>query len=415
MPSAISKLAIDGGNPVRSAPYPPWPSFDDSDLEVAASVLRSGKVNYWTGCEGRAFEREFARHCLVAHAVAVANGTVALELALHSLRIGCGDAVITPARSFVSSTSCIVSRGAVPVFADVDRDSQTVSAESIREVLTDRTKAIVAVHLAGWPCDMDPIMALAGERGLKVIEDCAQAQGARYKGRPVGSIGHTAAFSFCQDKVMTTGGEGGMLTTNDPMVWQRAWSYRDHGRDFGAAFSDDHSPGYRWLYHTVGTNWRMTEIQSALGRHLLERVKVSIARRRELAARLAAGLSGLVALRICHPAPGFEHVYYRYFVFVRPERLSSGWTRDRILEAILAEGIPCYTGGCPEIYREKAFAACRPSIRLPVAAELGETSLAFLVHPTISDADISDTIEAVRKVMQHATADWDVSCKRGAP
>ena len=238
-----SDLAIAGGTPVRSLPYPPWPQFEEKDILAVTSVLQSGKVNYWTGTEGREFEREFAHYCLASHAVAVANGTLALELALYSLGIGPGDEVITPCRSFVSSTSCIVSRGAVPVFADVDRSSQNITADSAREVLTGRTKAIIAVHLAGWPCDMDSIMALAAKRSLKVVEDCAQAQGARYKGRPVGSIGHAGAFSFCQDKIMTTGGEGGMLVTSDPAVWERASSYRDHGRDVSTASSLDHPPG----------------------------------------------------------------------------------------------------------------------------------------------------------------------------
>ena len=413
--STSSKLAIDGGTPVRSAPYPPWPQFHEAHSQVVDAVLRSGKVNYWTGLEGRAFEREFARQCQANHAVAVANGTVALELALHSLGIGPGDEVVTPCRSFVSSTSCIVSRGARPVFADVDRNSQNLTADTIRDVLTERTRAIVAVHLAGWSCDMDSIMVLAAERGLKVVEDCAQAQGARYHGQPVGSLGHAGAFSFCQDKIMTTGGEGGMLTTNDPLVWQRAWSYRDHGRDFAATASEEHSPGYRWLYHSAGTNWRMTEMQSALGRHLLKQVEVNARRRCQLAARLSSGFSRLPALRTCQPAADLQHAYYRCYVFVRPERLRPGWSRDRIMQSIVAEGVPCYTGGCPEIYRERAFQAFRPSARLPVATELGATSLAFLVHPTISEADISDTIEAVRKVMQHATAERDVSRKRGAP
>jgi dTDP-4-amino-4,6-dideoxygalactose transaminase len=372
--------------------------------------LRSGKVNYWTGGEGRFFEQEFARACGVNHAVAVANGTVALELALHSLGIGPSDEVITPCRSYVASASCVAVRGATPVMADVDHDSQTITAQSIREVLTARSKAVIAVHLAGWPCDMDPILALAAERGLKVIEDCAQAQGATYHGRPVGSMGHVSAFSFCQDKVMTTGGEGGMMTTDDHAVWERAWSYRDHGRDFAAASSAEHLPGYRWIYHSLGTNWRMTEMQSALGRRGLDRVQAGVRRRKDHALRLSDALAAIPGLRTPLPPEHVGAAYYRFYTFVRPDHLREGWDRDRILTAIEAEGIPCFSGGCPEIYRERAFTSYRPPHRLKVAQELGETSLAFLVHPTLNDGDIDDTIAAIRKVMDQASIERD-GCK----
>ena len=397
------KLAIDGGQPVRTAPLPEWPHFDSDEVQAVVRVLRSGRVNYWTGDEGRQFEQEFATYCGTQHAVAVSNGTVALELALHALQVGAEDEVITPCRSYVTSASCIAARGATPVMADVDRDSQTITTETIGEAITPRTRAIIAVHLAGWPCDMDPIMELAANHGLKVIEDCAQAHGARYKGRPVGSIGHAGAFSFCQDKIMTTGGEGGMLTTNDHAVWARAWSYRDQGRSYEAVYNREHPPGYRWLYESLGTNWRLTEMQSALGRRLLRKLDARVERRRELAVRLHDAFEEIPALRTTTPAEQVLHSYYRYYAFLRPEKLRNGWDRDRILVAMEAEGVPCYVGSCPEIYREKAFAAARPPRPLKVARELGETSLAFLVHPTISDADIEDTIVAVRKVMELAS------------
>jgi dTDP-4-amino-4,6-dideoxygalactose transaminase len=400
----IPELAIDGGNPVRSASFPAWPEFRSEDVESAAVVLRSGKVNYWTGGQGRRFEHEFAEAVATRHALAVANGTVALELALHALGIGPGDEVITPCRSYVASAGCVVRSGATPVMSDVDRDSQNLTAATIYDALTPGTKAVIAVHLGGWPCDMDPILELAAQRGLKVIEDCAQAQGARYKGRPVGSLGHVAAFSFCQDKIMTTGGEGGMLTTDDSAVWERAWSYRDHGRRFESREQQPSGSAYRWVYDTVGTNWRLTEMQSAIGRCLLNRLESSVERRREIAAKLSHAFAEIPALRVTLPLSGIEHAYYRYYAFVRPERLRDGWSRDAILAAINAEGIPCFSGSCPEIYREKAFAAFRPSPPFKTAQELGETSLAFLTHPTIRDSDVLDVIHGVQKVMRHASA-----------
>lgn len=389
---------------MRTTPFPFWPHFEADEIALVSRVLESGKINYWTGEEGRKFEAEYAAYTGSKYAVAVANGTLALELALHALGIGAGDEVITTSRTFVASASCAVMRGATPVMVDVDRDNQGITADTIRRAITPRSKAIIAVHLAGWPCDMDPILQLAKERGLRVIEDCAQAHGARYKGRPVGSMGDIGAFSFCQDKILSTGGEGGMLVTNNEQWWEKSWSYKDHGKSYEAVYRRQHAPGFRWLHESFGTNWRLTEMQSALGRILLSRLDQAVSVRRRHAAALNARLSKLPALRTTIPGPDVFHSYYKYYAFVRPERLGDGWSRDRIMSAISAEGVPCYSGSCSEIYLEKAFDHIRPASRLPVAKELGETSLMFLVHPTLSDADIDDTCEAVEKVMAVATA-----------
>jgi dTDP-4-amino-4,6-dideoxygalactose transaminase len=334
----------------------------------------------------------------------VANGTLALELALRVLGIGPGDEVVTSPRTFIASASSAVSVGARPIFADVDRESQNITAESIRAVLTPATKAIVAVHLAGWPCEMDEIMALARERGLKVIEDCAQAHGATYKGRPVGSIGDIGAFSFCQDKIMTTAGEGGMITLDSDEMYESAWAYKDHGKSYDAVYRRTHEPGFRWLHESFGTNWRLTEIQSAIGRLQLRKLPSWVKARREHAALLTECLSKLPGLRVTTPPDHIGHSYYKFYAFVRPEALRPEWTRDRIVEAIKAEGIPCFSGSCSEIYLEKAFPAeWRPESRLPVARELGETSLMFLVHPTLTEERIRATCAAVEKVMSEAT------------
>jgi hypothetical protein len=401
--SSNRKLTLEGKHPIRTTPFPSWPHFEPDEIATAALVLQSGKVNYWTGEEGRLFEEEFAAQAGCKYGIALANGTVALELALHALGIGPGDEVIVPSRTFIASASCVVMRGAKPVVADVDPNSQNITAETIQPLLTTRTRAIVAVHLAGWPCDMDPIVALAHEQGSKVIEDCAQCHGATYKGRPVGSLGDVAAFSFCQDKIMTTGGEGGMVTTNMKAIWEHAWSYKDHGKSHDAVYNRQHPPGFRWLHESFGTNWRLTEFQSALGRTLLRKLPRMVEVRRRNAAILTQALTQHDALRVPQPPSHIGHSYYKYYVFVRPEKLRSGWTRDRILSAIVAEGIPCFTGSCSEIYLEKAFTPeLRPTERLTVAKELGETSLMFLVHPTLSEFDMHDTCRAVAKVLEAA-------------
>jgi dTDP-4-amino-4,6-dideoxygalactose transaminase len=381
-----------------------WPHFAADEIDAAIRVLRSGKVNYWTGEEGRLFEQEFAKFAGCKHAIALANGTVALEIALKALGVGPGDEVITTSRTFIASASCAVAVGASPVTTDVDHESQNMTVETIEAMITPRSKAIVAVHLAGWPCEMDGIMELARKHGLKVVEDCAQAQGAAYKGKPVGSIGDVAAFSFCQDKIMTTGGEGGMLTTNDSDLWQRAWSYKDHGKDYDAVYKREHPSGFRWLHESFGTNGRMTEVQSAIGRVALRKVHGWVDTRRKYAAIFDESLGGLSGLRIPIPPAHLYHAYYKYYVFVRPENLLPGWDRDRILHAVSEQGVPAFVGSCSEIYREKAFGAEWPKRgRLPVAKELGETSLMLLVHPTLEIANIEYACRVIEQVMEKAT------------
>jgi dTDP-4-amino-4,6-dideoxygalactose transaminase len=396
-------LALHGGEPLRKVPFAPWPYFSYEEIEAATRVLESGRVNYWTGEEGRRFEEEFAAFTGCKHAVALANGTVALELALQVLGIGPGDEVIVPSRTFIASASCVFMRGAIPVVADVDRDSQTITANTIQAVLSPRTRAVIAVHLAGWPCDMDPILELAREHRLKIVEDCAQAHGAAYKGRRVGSMGDANAFSFCQDKIMSIGGEGGMLTTNDPELWTRAWSFKDHGKSYDAIHGQHHSPGYRWLHESVGTNWRLTEMQSAIGRGLLRKLPQFVQKRQILAGLLSESLSKMTALRVVTPPDHSTHSYYKYYVFLRRQQLRGGWGRQRVVEAVIAEGVPCFVGSCSEIYLERMFPGeLRPRRRLPVAMELGETALMFLVHPTLSERDMEDTAAALEKVLAHA-------------
>lgn len=386
--------------------FSPWPSFTAEEVDAVAEVLASNRVNYWTGDRCRAFEKSFAEWTGSRHAVALTNGTVALDVALKALNIGPGDEVITTSRTFLASASCIVTAGATPVFADVDPDSQNITADTIRAVLTPRTRAIICVHLGGMPCEMDPIMELAGQHGLKVIEDCAQAHGARYRGRSVGSIGHIGAWSFCQDKIMTTGGEGGMVTTDDPDLWSFMWSYKDHGKNWEAVYERAHPPGPRLVHDTFGTNWRMIEMQAVIGLIQLERMAEWTARRTRIAHALGNACAPYRALRLPSSPNHIVHGWYRFYAFVQPEVLAPGWTRNRVIEAIAAEGVPCFHGSASEVYLERAFdgTGWRPLERLPVARELGETSLAFLVHPTLTEQEVQKTCDVIHQVMRQATA-----------
>ena len=389
---------------MHKPPFPPWPSYTQDEADAVSRVLLSNKVNYWTGQECREFEHEFAAWAGCRYAIALANGTVALELALEALGIGYGDEVIVPSYTFIASASAVVMRGAVPVMADVDANSMTLTAESIAARLTSRTKGVIAVHLVGYPCDMDPIMELAEKHNLKVIEDCAQAHGARYKGRSVGSIGHIGAWSFAQDKIMTTGGEGGMVTTNDSALWSSMWSYKDHGKSWKAVYEREHQPGFRWLHDSFGTNCRMTEMQGVIGRIQLQRMEEWTAKRRANATAIWNAARSIQGLRVPEIQDWAEHAAYKCYVFVDPAALKCGWNRNKIMGAITGRGVPCYSGVCPEIYLEKAFdnSGWRPAERLLVAKELGETALMFLVHPTLEEAHINKTCQVLQEVMKEA-------------
>jgi dTDP-4-amino-4,6-dideoxygalactose transaminase len=408
-----------------NTPFSPWPSYTDEEALAVQQVLLSNRVNYWTGNECREFEREFAAWCGTRYAIALANGTLALDLALKGLGIGPGDEVVVTPRTFIASVSCVINAGATPVFAEVEADGGNLSANTISQVLTPRTKAVVCVHLAGWPCDMDPIMALAQKHDLKVIEDCAQAHGARYKGRSVGSIGHVGAWSFCQDKIMTTGGEGGMVTMNDEQLWRKMWAYKDHGKSFAAVYEREHPPGFVWLHDSFGTNWRMLEMQAVIGRIQLRRMAEWTAKRAANATRLTKALvpfasdAGPIRLpefkctgcadgcgkggdQMCRA--GCVGANYKFYFYVQEQNLAPGWTRDRIIEAISTKGVPCYQGGCSEVYLEKAFedTGWRPNQRFSTARKLGETSLMLLVHPTLTSVEMERTCEALASVLTEA-------------
>lgn len=384
--------------------FPAWPTFSEEDAAAVAAILCSGKVNYWTGTECLEFERDFAEWVGTSHAIALNNGTVALEVALKAAGVGPGDEVVVTPRSFIASASCVPLAGAVPVFAEVDRDSGNITAGTIADVLTSRTRAVIPVHLGGMPCDMDPIMDLAQEYGLRVIEDCAQAHGARYKGRSVGSLGHIAAWSFCQDKIMTTGGEGGAVTTSDREMWSTMWSYKDHGKSWKAVHEVDHPPGFRWLHETFGTNGRMLEMQAVLGRMQLKRMDEWAETRRRNAAAIKSAAREAPGLRVPDTPEWATPAEYKTYVFIEPGALREGWSRDRVMGEIAERGVPCFSGSCSEIYLEKAFedTPWRPRRRFPVARELGETSLMFLVHPTLRPEHIDRTRDVLRTVMREA-------------
>jgi len=395
-----------------------WPSYSISESNLISKTLLSNKVNYWTGNQTKKFENEFAKVIGSKYAIAVANGSLALELALRSLGLGSGDEVIVTSRTFVASASSISNIGADPIFVDVDPNSGNISPKEILKALTTKTKAIICVHLAGWPCDMDSIMKIAYQNGIKVIEDCAQAHGAKYKGKYVGSIGDIGTWSFCQDKIISTGGEGGMVTTNDNSLWKKMWSYKDHGKNHSIIFDGNQDQvGFKWVHDSIGTNFRMIEIQAALGRFQLKKLNRWVKQRNKNAQAIFKILSKYESIRIpdfkcsdtckkdCHKAQGCLHAFYKCYVYVDQNFLKSNWSRNKIIEEINKKNIPCYAGSCSEIYLEKAFEGYKkkPKERLFFAKLLGDSSLMFLVHPSISKENMNLCLSVIENVILRAT------------
>lgn len=379
---------------------PGWPQYDQDQIDAVTRILQSGKVNYWTGDESRLFEREFAARSGCAYGVALSNGTVALQLALMALDLEPGSEVIVTPRSFVASAAVALMAGCRTVFVDVDRDSGNFDPSAVEAAVTGRTRAIIAVHLAGWPCDMDSLMAIADRHGLQVVEDCAQAHGADIGGRPVGSFGRVATWSFCQDKIITTCGEGGMVTTNDRGVWETCWQYKDHGKSIKLANGKPMSlPHFQYVHDTLGSNYRMTEVQAAVGRVQLRRLDEWVARRRHNARILLDELGDVRGLRTPGPRAGVHPSYYKFYAYTGP-----GVDRNRVAARVMEEGIRCSAGSCSEIYLEKPFrdAGFAPAEPLPVARELGETALMLQVHPTLDDGHMRSIARVVREAVAEA-------------
>ncbi len=394
--------------------FSPWPCFSDEEAEIAKNIILSNKVNYWTGDECRKFEKEFASFSNVKYAIAVANGTVALDLAFRALGIKKGDEVIVTSRTFLASVSSIVNSGAKPIFVDICKNSQNITPKNIELAITKKTKAILCVHLAGWPCDMDEIKKIAKKNKIYIVEDCAQAHGAKYKGKSVGSFGDVGCWSFCQDKIMTTGGEGGMVTTNSKILWDKMWSYKDHGKSYKAIYDKKHLPGFKWVHESFGTNWRMTEIQGAIGRFQLKKIASWTKIRNKYQNMIWSSASMIPGIRvpqfrcnscICNKSKSCVHAAYKCYLFIERDVLKKGWDRERIISELSKLGVPCFSGSCSEVYLEKAFQKnnLRPKKRLNVAKELGDTSLMFLVHPTLKDSEINLTCKALAEVMHKAT------------
>ena len=384
---------------------PDWPYYDNEEIEAVKRILTAGKVNYWTGDQSKKFEEEFSNWCGTKFAIALSNGSVALTTAYLSIGIKKGDEVITTSRTFIATSSTLVLLGAIPIFADVDLESGCISAKTIEKLITKKTKAISVVHLGGWPVDMDEIMELARSYNLYVIEDCSQAHGAEINNRKVGSFGNVATWSFCQDKIISTGGEGGMITTNDKKIRDFIWSYKDHGKSYDLMQKNINAISYQKIYKGFGTNLRITEMQSAIGRIQLRKLKNWRNIRKRNAEIIISRLKKLDIARIEKPPEKFVHAWYKLYVYLDFKFIKNNWNRDKIIKEITKNGFPAFSGSCSELYMENCFieAGLKPEIRLPNSKLLGLTSLMFVIHPTISESIMEDYAEVIYQVLKRAS------------
>jgi len=396
---AVGKLAIDGGQKLRTEPFHPWPVVDDEDVKAVAEVVASGK---WGSLSGGGkvdeFIRRFTEFQQAQYGVCCVNGTAALEIALRACGVGRGDEVIVTPYTFIASASSILMVGGIPVFVDIDPESYNIDVTKIETAITDRTKAIMAVHIGGCPCDMDAIMEIAQRHNLRVIEDCAQAHGAAWRGRRVGAIGDAGAFSFQSSKNLNSG-EGGIVVTNNKDIYDRAWSLHNVGR----------VPTGAWYEHPIlGWNYRMTEFQGALLTSQMRRLPDQIAKREENAAYLNERLAQIPCVKpLKRDARVTTHAYHLYMFRYNPEVL--GVPKSRFVSALAAEGIPA-AGGYTPIYKEYAFALDLPGypsyakLALPVCERACADEAVWLFQSMLlgPKKDMDDIADAIEKVAENA-------------
>jgi len=402
--------------------FPTWPQFAEETFKDVLEPLRTGKVNYWTGPKGMEFEREWAKWMGANFAISCTNGTSALHIAISSLGIGPGDEVIVPSYSFIASSFAIVQAGAIPVFADVTED-HTIDPKCIEKLITPRTKGIVVVHLYGVVADMGAILEIAKKYNLKVIEDCAQAIGGEYKGTKVGVVGDVGCFSFCQSKHFTTGGEGGMVVTNDEELAWTCRSFRDHGYDVRTRMNllalEEKLP---YIHHRVGFNYRMTEIQSVIGLNELKRLDSwNLARRRKYAKmydEAFIGLKGIKAVPV--NTEERKNAYWWYPILLDIDVLDCD--AEKFVKELQVSGIPCYGIQWPEAYEEVAYKELNgfgkakfpflskeytnpesvnyKNVVCPVAKGLRKKTVSLFLHPSWEEEHINRCIDAVKNLLQ---------------
>ena len=372
-----------------------WPIYDEQMLVGINKIIKKGQVNYLFGKWGKEFENLFSKYHKVSYSIAVSNGTVGLELALAALELNNNDEVLVTPRSYYSSASCIIRNNLKPVFVDIDLNTQNILVDDIKKKITKKTKCIICVHLGGLPCEMNEIMKIAKHNKIKVIEDCSQAHGAMLDGKLAGSFGDIAVWSFCNDKIISTLGEGGMISTSNKNLYNKLWSLKDIGKNIKKYYENNKKKiGFQWLHDSIGTNARLTEIQSYAGYYQLKKLSYVVKKRNENATFLKTELSKLNIFSFLNYSPNYYNAYYRFNFLFNPKYQTNKLSRNILLKE-LGPRIDIREGSCPEIYNEKYF-KMNYSFFCPNANYIGKYALSLQVDQTIKRESLSNTINILK-------------------
>lgn len=380
--------------------YPKWPTYSSSEIKKVKEILNSGKVNYWTGDNCNNFENKFAKHFNKKFGISVATGSIALDLAIKSLNLKKNDQVLVTPRSYIASASCVISQNLMPIFVDIDLNSQNILYEDLKKKITRNTKAIILVHLAGYPCDMDKIVKICKKYKIKIIEDCSQAHGAKYNSKFVGSFGDIAIWSFCNDKIMSTGGEGGMLLTNNYQYYKKIFALKDCGKNIDKIKKNTFKPKFQWIHDSIGNNFRMTEMQAAIGIIQLRNLNKWVKKRNSFSLKINKVLSKFSYIRTTKIPSNIFHSFYRCYFFLNKKIIKNKFTREALIKTLKKYNIDCNVGSCPEIYLEGAFKKIKNVKRLKNAKILGETSVALFVNHNFNKIHETKYLNNLNKVLK---------------
>ena len=361
-----------------------WPNFSKDLVSKVGKILSSGKINYTNGQYGKKFEKEFSKFVGNKYSIAICNGTAALEVAIKSLKLPKNSEIIVTARSFFASAACIVNTGHIPIFADIDLLTQNISLHDIKKKISKKTKAIICVHLAGIPCNMHDIKKLGNKNKIKIIEDCAQAHGASLDNKQVGSFGDVSTWSFCNDKIISTLGEGGMISTNNKKIYDFCKTYINHG-----SVLQNKKNSEKFIYNKdyFGTNLRITEIQSIAGLEQLKNLKKVQIKREKMSKSYFHIISKYQNYIYSYfPSRNIKCAWYRFYFFLKTDVKDYQKIRFKIIKNLKRNNLKCFTGSCPEIYLEKSFKKLKnfKVTRLINSKILGQTSIALDINHTLT-------------------------------
>ena len=382
-----------------------WPTVSGDEIKLVNNVLKSEKLNFWTGKNCRNFEKEFSNFFKIKYSISIANGSVGLDIAIKSLELKSNSEIIVTPRSYISSVTSVINQNHKPVFADIDLNSQNIESETIEKKITKKTKAIIVVHLGGMPSNMKKIVNLAKKYDLKIIEDCSQAHGARIDQKYVGTFGDVSVWSFCNDKILNTLGEGGVVATKNFKLYKKLWSLKDCGKNYLKLLNSRKENKFRWIHDFQGTNLRMTEVQAAVGRYQLKKLSTWIKMRNDNSNKIIKICQKYKSLRTQIVPTNFINAYYRCYVFLNIKYIKKGWERQNIIKYLNSIGIQCDVGSCPEIYKEKFLLKTKniPLKPLKNASLIGKTSIAFKVFPNIYKNNFDYKLSKLNKFLQNIT------------